>query len=96
MIGSGVPHQERIRYATHSEFFTGSALTDRHDLPHPIFSDCTMETIPLKTETRNSDATPAPSVIAHKSTAKTFPAKPALARLLRIDTTNRPLRHDAD
>ncbi|MDW9242930.1 hypothetical protein C7S13_0191 [Burkholderia cepacia] len=37
IICAGAPHQECIRYATHSEFFTASANTDRHDLPHPCF-----------------------------------------------------------
>ncbi|MGU7773583.1 hypothetical protein ACV229_25805 [Burkholderia sp. MR1-5-21] len=58
MIASGVPHRERIRYATRSEFFTGSALTDRHDLPHPIFRNCTMESIPLKTAIQKSNTIP--------------------------------------
>jgi len=37
IICAGAPHRECIRYATHPEFFTGSANTDRHDLPHPCF-----------------------------------------------------------
>ncbi|WP_204374144.1 hypothetical protein, partial [Burkholderia cenocepacia] len=37
IICADAPHQECIRYATHSEFFTGSAHTDRHDLPPPMF-----------------------------------------------------------
>ncbi|WP_301755182.1 hypothetical protein [Burkholderia metallica] len=37
IICAGAPHRECIRYATHSEFFTGSANTDRHDLPPPAF-----------------------------------------------------------
>ncbi|WP_157259140.1 hypothetical protein [Burkholderia ubonensis] len=59
MIRSGVPHRERIRYATHSEFFTGSTQIGRHDLPHPIFSKHPMESIPSKTAIQDQSRFPA-------------------------------------
>ncbi|WP_244137731.1 hypothetical protein [Burkholderia sp. BCC1644] len=80
IICADAPHRECIRYATHSEFFTGPMNTDRHDLPHPyFFATAQWNQFHCKRQFNNSQQYEFISRIfmRTKSTAKTRPAKPA-------------------
>jgi len=78
IICAGAPHRERIRFAMHSEFFTGSANTDRHDLPHPYSSTAQWNQFHCKRRFNNARQCEFRPVIRmrQKQQAKAFPAKP--------------------
>ncbi|WP_236873206.1 MULTISPECIES: hypothetical protein [Burkholderia] len=79
IICAGAPHRERIRFAMHSEFFTGSANTDRHDLPHPYSATAQWNQFHCKRRFNNARQCEFSPIIRmrEKQQAKAFPAKPA-------------------
>ncbi|WP_260436149.1 hypothetical protein [Burkholderia sp. Bp9143] len=79
IICAGAPHRERIRFAMHPEFFTESANTDRHDLPHPYSATTQWNQFHCERQFNNVQQCEFRRALCmrEKRQAKSSPAKPA-------------------